>query len=46
MAGVNVAVAFLVYTGNLQAAVQLIWRQIVTLSVDQKNRIEERWRQK
>lgn len=46
MAGANVAVAFLVYTGNLQAAAQLIWRQIVTLSVEQKNRVEERRRQK
>lgn len=46
MAGANVAVAFLVYTGNLQAAAQLIWRQIVTLSVEQKNRVEERRRHK
>eukprot|EP01033_Poteriospumella_lacustris_P011516 gene11516-8200_t len=32
------AVAFLVYAGNLQAAAELIWRQIVTLSVEQKSR--------
>lgn len=42
MAGLNVGVAFLVYTGNLQAAAQIIWRQIVRLSAEQKNRVEER----
>jgi hypothetical protein len=41
MAGANVAVSFLVNTGNLQAAAQLIWRQIMTLSVEQKNRVKE-----
>jgi hypothetical protein len=46
MAGANVAVSFLVYTGNLQAAAPLIWRQIVTLSVEQKSRVEERRRTK
>lgn len=46
MAGGNIAVAFLVYTGNLQAAAQMIWRQIVLLSVEQKNRVEERRRKK
>lgn len=42
MAGLNVGVAFLVYTGNLEVAARLIWRQIVTLSTEQKEKAEER----
>lgn len=42
LAGGNVLLAGLVYTGNLHYAAQLVWQQIIRMSRAQKERAEAR----
>jgi hypothetical protein len=41
-AGANIAVAGLLYTGNLHIAARFIWKKIVNLSLEQKHRAAKR----